>query len=204
MSGKLMIEQQAHEQEESAAAGDEEKETSITSLSCSIPQDGMPLRRSSAPPVEECNVSQAAGRQTRCAPQHEDDCSQSQSADVPTSTSKHIKTRYTAPPKEAHTSTDLNRKDLMVFIQILLKYLDNNDRKLRVEVKKAVADCTKKNREGHPEYRLLVDSITNRLRLVVGDMHWSQLENLMEHYRKKYVRAGTTRSSDSVHKFVAV
>ena len=199
-----MTEQQAYEQEESAAAGDEEKETSSTSLSCSIPQDGMPFRRSSAPPVTECNVSQAAGRQTRCAPQHEDDCSPSQSADVPTSTSKHIKTRYTATPKEAHTSTDLNRKDLMVFIQILLKYLDNNDRKLRVEVKKAVADCTKKNREGHPEYRRLVDSITNRLRLVVGDMHWSQLENLMEHYRKKYARAGTTRSSDSVHKFVAV
>mmetsp|Transcript_28577 Transcript_28577/g.40811 ORF Transcript_28577/g.40811 Transcript_28577/m.40811 type:complete len:213 (+) Transcript_28577:207-845(+) len=212
MSGKLTTapQPQPREESEAATASDEEKETtsSTFSLSCSIPQDGIHhFKRSSSPAVIDCNVSQAhvngTGGQIRCAPQHEDECRPSPSADAPSfSTFEHAEIKFATPPSSC-TSTGRNRKNLMVLIQIMLKYLDNNDRKLRVEVKKAVADCTKKNREGHPDYRFLVDSITRRLRLVVGDMHWSQLENLMDHYRKNPDR-GRSRSSDSVPKFVAV
>ncbi len=204
-----MLTNEPHAREESDAASDDEKDTSSAfSLSCSVPQVGRHLcKRSSSPLGKECNESQSHvnGKegQIRCAPQHEDECRPSPSADAPRSTTfERVETKIAAPPS-ACTGTGLNRKNLMVLIQIMLKYLDNNDRKLRVEVKKAVADCTKKNREGHPDYRFLVDSITSRLRLVVGDMHWSQLQNLMEHYRKNHVR-GRSRSSDTVHKFVAV
>lgn len=200
MSGKLKkTEPEAVTQEESSCsvASDEGKASSTFSLSCNLPQTAIPCTVSSAQQATEYNVT--TGRQTR-APQHDDDLS---SADVPKASTLESanKTRCTTLPNPR--STDLNRKNLMVLIQIMLKYLDNNDRNLRVEVKKAVADCTKKNREGHPDYRFLVDSITNRLRLLVGEMHWSSLENLMEHYRKNPTRA-TAKSSDSVRKFLAV
>ena len=192
MNGKLTIGPQAQVESLSppqshAALGDEEKETSITfSRSCNA---------SNTPLVIECNAIQIASLK-----QCQEGRSPSPSADAPRpSTFEHAKTRsYTAP------QVDLSRKNLMTLIQIMLKYLDYNDRRLCIEVKKAVADCTKKNREGHPEYRSLVDSITRRLHLVVGDMHWSQLENLMDHYRKQHATSGITRSSDSVLKFVAV
>lgn len=211
MSEKLTTAPQAREESEAATASDEEKETTTStySFSRSIPQDGMHFcKRSSSPSVTDCNVRQAqmkgSGGQNRCAPKLEDECRPAQRADAPSSsTFEHAETLIAAPPS-ACTSTGRNRKNLMVFIQIMLKYLDNNDRNLRVEVKKAVADCTKKNREGHSDYRFLVDSITRRLRLVVGDMHWSQLENLMEHYRKNYHERGRSGSSDSVLRFVAI
>ncbi len=217
MSGKLTIkaQEESFSPPSRAAAGDEEKGTSSTfSRSCNTSQDGVPLcKRSKAPPETECNTSQTlplkvdvndTGRwQTPCGPQQEDGNSPSPSADAPRpSTFEHTKKSYTA--HQACTSVDLSRKNLMILIQIMLKYLDYNDRRLCVEVKKAVADCTKKNREGHPEYRFLVDAITRRLRLVVGDMHWSQLEILMEHYKKKHATPGMTRSSDTLHRFVAV
>ena len=201
MSGKLKkTEPEAVIQEEStcSAASDEGKAASTFSpLSCNIPQTAIPCTVSSAQQATEYNVT--TGRQTP-APQHDNDLS---SADVPNASTleRANKTRYTTLPNAR--STDLDRKNLMVLVQIMLKYLDNNDRNLRVEVKKAVADCTKKNREGHPDYRFLVDSITNRLRLLVGEMHWLQLENLMEHYRMNPTR-GRAKSSDSVRKFVAV
>lgn len=206
MNGKLTTAPQAREDSKATTASDEDKQT----LPSTLPQDGMHLcKRSSSPSVTvtDCNVSQAqingTGGQIRCAPQYEDECRPSPSAEAPSSsTFKYAETTIAAPPS-AYTNTGRNRKNLMVLIQIMLKYLDHNDRRLRVEVKKAVADCTKKNREGHPDYRFLVDSITRRLRLVVGDWHWSQLENLMEHYRKNPER-GRSRSSDSVLKFVAV
>ena len=199
MSGKLKKteSEKTVTQEESSctAASDEGRASSAFSLSCNLPQTAIPC--SSAQQATEYNVT--TGRKTR-APQHDDDLS---SADVPKASTleRANTTRCTTLPNSR--STDLNRKNLMVLIQIMLKYLDNNDRNLRVEVKKAVADCTKKNREGHPDYRFLVDSITNRLRLLVGEMHWSQLENLMEHYRKNPTRAAA-KTSDSVRKFVAV
>ena len=196
MSGKLKTKPQTQEESSGSAASDEGKASSTFSLSCNIPQNGIiPCKGLNAPQETECSVT--TGRQTRCTPQHEDDSS----ADVLTSsTFERANTKCTGSPQAR--STDLSRKNLMVLIQIMLKYLNNNDRNLRVEVKKAVADCTKKNREGHPDYRFLVDSIMSRLRLLVGDMHWSQLENLMEHYRKNHKRISA--KSDSVHKFVAV
>jgi len=219
MSEKLTIQLQAHEESLSppsrAAVGDEEKGTSSTfSLSCITSQDGLPLcKRSFAQPVTECNTSltpplkvDADGtgrRQTPCAPQQDDDCSPSPRTESPRpSTFEPTNKNYST--HQACSSIDLSRKNLMILIQIMLKYLDYNDRRLCAEAKKAVADCTKKNREGHPEYRFLVDAITSRLRLVVGDMHWSQLENLMEHYKKKRATPGMPRSSNSVHRFVAV
>lgn len=123
------------------------------------------------------------------------------SFDAPPSTREQAKTPSI---HQAYTSIHNSRRNLMVLIQIMLKYLDYIDPKLCVEVKNAVADCTKKNREGHPAYRPLVDVITRRLRLVVGDMHWSQLETLMEHYMEKRATAGISGSSDSPQRIVAV
>ena len=48
---------------------------------------------------------------------------------------------------------------LMVFIKIILKCLETDDPSVRLEAKRVIAECTKKNREGHPDYIPLEDAI---------------------------------------------
>ena len=178
--------------------------------------DGAPVSWRSNTSSVECDTSQEsrlkvdahnhdAAEQARCASQQQDRLTPPSItnmdlvSEAPQCTIEGLKTSPAVPQ-----STDLSRKNLMVLIQILIKYLQCSDPRLCAEVKKAVAECTKKNREGHQEYRPLADVITSRLRLVVGDMHWSQLETLMDHYGKKRVRAGITRNTDSPQQIVAV
>lgn len=180
--------------------------------------DGAPVSwRSNNTSSVECDRSQEsrvkvdvhnhnAAEQARCASQQQDRLSpppitnMGLASEAPPCTIEGPKTS-----RAVSQSTDLSRKNLMILIQILIKYLECSDPRLCAEVKKAIAECTKKNREGHQEYRPLADVITSRLRLVVGDMHWSQLETLMDHYGKKRANAaGITRNTDSPQQIVAV
>lgn len=197
-------------QEEVRRAGDTSAQYNCNCL------DGAPVCWRSNTSSVECDTSQEsrlkvdahnhnAAEQARCASQQQDRLSPPSitnmglASETSPCTIEGPKTSRAAPQ-----STDRSRKNLMILIQILIKYLKCSDPRLCAEVKKAVAECTKKNREGHQEYRPLADVITSRLRLVVGDMHWSQLETLTEHYGKKRVRAGIPRNTDSPQQIVAV
>lgn len=73
---------------------------------------------------------------------------------------------------------------LMVFIKIMLKCLetDDPDPSVRLKAKRVIAECTKKNREGHPDYTPLEEAIERRLRFAVDDCHWNRAQSLLEHY----------------------
>jgi hypothetical protein len=73
---------------------------------------------------------------------------------------------------------------LMVFIKIILKCLetDDPDPNVRLKAKRVIAECTKKNRDGHPDYIPLEEAIERRLRFAVDDCHWNRAQTLMEHY----------------------
>jgi len=72
---------------------------------------------------------------------------------------------------------------LMVFIKIILKCLDqSDDPSISLEAKRVIHECTKMNREGHPDYIPLDDAINRALRLAVGEVNWRRAEKLMDHY----------------------
>lgn len=75
------------------------------------------------------------------------------------------------------------RKQLLIFIKIILKCLDH-DPTLRLEAKQIIKECTKKNRQKDPSYQNLSDAITRKLRIAVGERHWSRAETLLHHYLK--------------------
>lgn len=76
------------------------------------------------------------------------------------------------------------RKQLLIFIKIILKCLDHEDSTLHLEAKQIITECTKKNREKEPGYDNLSDAITQKLRIAVGERHWSRAETLLHHYLK--------------------
>lgn len=100
--------------------------------------------------------------------------------------------KRTAPPTTS--SGDSNRTilsskmRLMVFIKIILKCLETDDPGVRLEAKRVIAECTKKNREGHPDYIPLEDAITRGLRFAVDEVHWRRAETLMNHYIKMHTQ----------------
>ena len=75
------------------------------------------------------------------------------------------------------------RKQLLIFIKIILKCLDQ-DPTLRLEAKQIITECTKKNRQKEIGYDNLSDAITRKLRIAVGERHWSRAETLLHHYLK--------------------
>jgi hypothetical protein len=75
-----------------------------------------------------------------------------------------------------------SRMRLLVFVKIVLKCIDTDDPSVRFEAKHIVMECTKKNREGNPEFIPLSAAIEKRLRLAVGEVHWRRAENLMQHF----------------------
>ena len=75
------------------------------------------------------------------------------------------------------------RKQFLIFIKIILKCLDH-DPTLHLEAKQIITECTKKNRQKKAGYDNLSDAITQKLRIAVGERHWSRAETLLHHYLK--------------------
>jgi hypothetical protein len=97
-------------------------------------------------------------------------------------------TRKRAPSGTSQAKTNRpklsSKMRLMVFIKIILKCLetDDPDPSVRLNAKRVIAECTKKNREGHPDYTPLEEAIERRLRFAVDDCHWNRAQTLMDHY----------------------
>ena len=91
-----------------------------------------------------------------------------------------------SPPTQSRPRTSMlsSKMRLMVFIKIILKCLESDlvDPNVRLKVKQVIAECTRKNREGDPDYTPLEDAIERRLRFAVDDCHWNRAKTLMDHY----------------------
>lgn len=96
------------------------------------------------------------------------------------------------------------RTRLLVFVKIILKCLDSDDRSLHLEAKQIITECTRKNREGIPGYDSLADAITRQLRIAVGEVHWNRAESLMSHYLKTRRQPVKKLKIEETQKFTAV
>jgi hypothetical protein len=79
------------------------------------------------------------------------------------------------------------QKRFLVFVELLMKYLDRVDAiengNLKIQAKKIIAECVKKNREGHPKFSPLQKVVEIHLRKVIGNNHWLRLCQVMTRLR---------------------
>ena len=94
--------------------------------------------------------------------------------------------RQQSPQTKAKSKCTMlsSKMRLMVFIKIILKCLETEgfESNVRRDAKQIIANCTLKNRQGHPDYTPLEEAIERSLRLVIDDCHWNRAETLMQHY----------------------
>lgn len=94
--------------------------------------------------------------------------------------------------QERNSRQSNQRTRLLIFIKVILKYLDCEDPSLQFEAKQIIKECTRKNREGILGYDPLADAITSQLRLTVGEVHWNRAKSLTSHYLKTRPRNNLT------------
>jgi hypothetical protein len=88
------------------------------------------------------------------------------------------------------------KKRFLLFVKILFKSLDqsNETSELRENAKSIIADCTRRNRLGDPEYDPLMDAVDRRLRRHVGEVHWRKAHVYMQHYIRREHQQASARS----------
>lgn len=86
------------------------------------------------------------------------------------------------------------RERFLIFIKILFKSLDEREPHLHARAKRIVAECTRRNRLGEPDFDPLMGAIEQRLRHMVGETHWMRatayLRHYMTHMRQRKAPAG--------------
>eukprot|EP00563_Minutocellus_polymorphus_P021088 CAMPEP_0197717716 /NCGR_PEP_ID=MMETSP1434-20131217/2159_1 /TAXON_ID=265543 /ORGANISM="Minutocellus polymorphus, Strain CCMP3303" /LENGTH=278 /DNA_ID=CAMNT_0043302283 /DNA_START=71 /DNA_END=907 /DNA_ORIENTATION=- len=96
---------------------------------------------------------------------------------------KPVKRHSSILGAQPHPHNRLHRENFLIFTRILFKCLgDHPSPKVRVEAKRIIMDCTKRNRVGEPGYYPLVDAIEVRLRHVIGNIHWHKAYSYLDHY----------------------
>lgn len=53
-----------------------------------------------------------------------------------------------------------------------------------------IRECTKKNREGAPDFLSLVDSIHKNLKTNISASHWKHSEQYLDHFMKQKNKIG--------------
>ena len=96
------------------------------------------------------------------------------------SVKQHSSVSGAQPP---HPHNRLHRENFLVFTRILFKCLsDHPSPEVRIEAKRTIMDCTRRNRMGDPGYHPLIDAIEARLRHIIGDIHWKKGLEYLDHY----------------------
>jgi len=66
------------------------------------------------------------------------------------------------------------RQQFLLFIKILIKYIESKHPDLKAGVKKIVRECTNGNRNGILGYAPLMQAIGKRLQLLLGQARWAE------------------------------
>jgi hypothetical protein len=82
------------------------------------------------------------------------------------------------------------RERFLIFIKILFKCLDQgNEPTVQQRAKKIIAECTRRNRLGDPQFSPLMEAVEKRLRGFVGEVHWRRAMLLLHHFSAKRIKA---------------
>ena len=95
------------------------------------------------------------------------------------------------------TPNNAQKKRFLLFVKILFKSLDQSNEttsEIRENAKMIIADCTRRNRLGDPDFDPLMDAVDRRLRRHVGEVHWRKAHMYMQHYIRREQQASASRS----------
>jgi len=81
-----------------------------------------------------------------------------------------------------------HRVKLMVFVRVLLVYLQRVDLNRALKAKSCIAECYQRHRSGDPNYRSLANCMQSSLREVVGEFHWNRAEQIHRQAQFRYQR----------------
>jgi hypothetical protein len=97
--------------------------------------------------------------------------------------SNDVDTEHLRLRLQQQTSVELSRERFLKFIKILFKILDQaKESHTRNRAKQVVAECTRKNRLGDPNYVPLVEAVQKRLSLFVGEAYWRKALLFLRYY----------------------
>mmetsp|Transcript_12143 Transcript_12143/g.28093 ORF Transcript_12143/g.28093 Transcript_12143/m.28093 type:complete len:200 (-) Transcript_12143:501-1100(-) len=68
-----------------------------------------------------------------------------------------------------------SRKQFLVFIKVLLDYLQQHAPELKSRVKQVTSECIQRHRDGDPQCAKLPVYLRQRLHEIVGEWHWSRV-----------------------------
>ena len=85
------------------------------------------------------------------------------------------------------------REKFLLFVKILLKYLERTGRtELRQQVKVIVAQCVLRNRLGDRDFFPLKETVEQKLRMLVSPILWYRVEAYCDIFSDQIMRAHVT------------
>lgn len=91
------------------------------------------------------------------------------------------------------------RKDLIIFIRVLLDHLEKENPMLREIFRDAMKEIIHENRKGNPDYQPLAFSVQRRARSLVGEWHWSRVSRAINRCKCFSRISESHRISESEH-----
>jgi len=79
----------------------------------------------------------------------------------------------------------------LIFTRVLMKYLEQKDPALHVQVKPIIKDCAEKKRQKVKGYESVTTSMRIQLKKVVSENYWKRAEVYLEHFLKEKAKAGS-------------
>lgn len=83
------------------------------------------------------------------------------------------------------TSTRKQKERFLIFTRVLMKYLEQKDPQLHVEVKNVIRDSASRNSRKEPGYESVTSAMERRLKAIVNDHYWKRAEVYLDHFLKQ-------------------
>ena len=102
-------------------------------------------------------------------------------------------------------STRQKRKEFLLFVKILVKYLERGGEENSVlcgKAKNIILRCLTRNRARDQDVESLIGTINIRMRLLIGEKHWWQVFSLYHFYLSKRSRFESRLGQDQIKTLV--
>jgi hypothetical protein len=96
-------------------------------------------------------------------------------------------------------SREQKEKFLLVFVRILLKYLEQKDQRMYAQAKSIIKNCAERNKRQEPGYKSATASmLKRRFKELVGDHYWKTAYDYFVYFIQKKRRDALLAASGSL------
>jgi len=102
-----------------------------------------------------------------------------------------------ANPGNREQDLKRQKEKFLMFTRVLIKYLEQKDRRMHAQAKNIIKDCAERNKRQEPGYESVTISMKRRLKELVGDHYWRKANDYLVHFIEQKRRHAQTGSSNS-------